>query len=800
MVLKFALFPKTIKKHSNSLIYICTVVFFSIIIFAPLHAYALEPIVLTDKQERYQLGQSIEYLEDKDKKWTIEDVSSEDMSRQFKKITTQNPSFGYTKSAYWLRFKLKNNTMKTKDWLIESSYLIESINLYIKKSNGFIMKRSGISIPYSEREFKNRTYVFPIEVNSNSENIYYVRLQTRSSMVFDAEVMTQSAFLTKTNNETLFYGIYFGFIIVMIIYNSFIYFSVKDKAYLYYILHLFFWGFHMFAILGYGIIYFYDNFAVFNQALYLNVFSSISFMTLFAKEFLKTNIYAKGLDIVINIMIILFFLVTTLTYIDVYNMRFEVLFLLLIPLVVFSASIISYKNGNKSARFFIIGWGFYLSSIIIFLSKIIGIIPFNFITNNIHIIGSALEMTLLSLALADRINIMKNELIESAEFKLKAETEIAKTQKLESIALLAGGMAHDLNNILAGLFMKVQLSERTITKDTFKAASYLSDVKTIFNMAKNILNRLQTFSRGDALFIRQQSLTKLLSEVGNLVLSGSNSQCEVTILKDLWAVEFDKTQLNQVITNLLINADQAMPNGGKINIVAENIEIIDTKIQYLINGKYIKITIRDNGKGIPKENIHKIFDPFFTTKESGQGLGLAMSYSIVKKHKGHIEVESELGKGTSFYIYLPASESEQIEEEQELIPDQWQLLGKSILIMDDNETLLESITAILSEKGCIVDVARNGDEAIALYTKGLKSTEPYDILIIDVTISGGMGGITAIKKLKEMDPKVKAIVSSGYSEIPVMSNFRQYGFVAALPKPYTIEELNYVLQESLEYK
>jgi signal transduction histidine kinase len=185
----------------------------------------------------------------------------------------------------------------------------------------------------------------------------------------------------------------------------------------------------------------------------------------------------------------------------------------------------------------------------------------NFVIQNIQYIGSALEMTLLSLALADRINIMKQTLIENVEYKLKAEAEIAKTQRLESLALLAGGMAHDLNNILTGLFVKVQLSASIIKKDADKAASYLSDVKHIFHMAKNIVNRIQTFSRGDTLFIKRQSLSELLSNAGNLVLSGSNSQCEVTILKDLWQVEFDKTQLNQVITNLLINADQAMPNG-----------------------------------------------------------------------------------------------------------------------------------------------------------------------------------------------------------------------------------------------
>ncbi|MBF0542132.1 MAG: response regulator, partial [Nitrospirae bacterium] len=757
---------------------------------------ALAPMILTDKQDSYQLGLSMEYLEDKDKKWTIEDVSSDEMGRQFKKMSSNNLNFGYTKSAYWLKFKLKNDSKLTRNWFIEIDYpAIESIDLFISGENGFVRKRNGVIVPYSEREFKNRTLIFPIKINSNSEIIYYIKCLTFSSMNFSAKILTESALRVENINETLFYGIFFGFNIVMIIYNLFIYLSVRDKSYIYYILYQFFWGSHMLTLTGFGMMYIWGNLDQLLLATYINSFGLFSFIILFAKSFLKLNVYSKLHDKLLTLLIILAFIISSSTYIYTLNMRFESIFLLFIPIIIFSAAIVTYKKGYKAVRFFLLGWSIHLAAIITFILRLIGIFPSNFITNNIQYIGSAIEMTLLSLALADRINIMKSE---NAELKLKAESEISKFHKLESLAMLAGGMAHDLNNILTGLFMKVQVLTSLINKDSDKAAGYMYDFNNIFNLAKNIINRLQTFSKGDALYIKQESISKLLSEAGNIVLTGSNSQCEVVILEGLWPVEFDKTQLNQVITNLLINADQAMPYGGKIEVTAENIILAENMIPSLAKGKYIKITIRDNGIGISKENIDKIFDPFFTTKPTGQGLGLAMSYSIIKKHKGHIEVKSELSKGTSFYIYLPVSESTKVVDEKTSILDDRQLVGKNILIMDDNETLLEGISTILSDKGCIVDQARNGDEAITLYKKALTTEEPYDILIIDVTISGGMGGITAIKLLREIDPMVRAIVSSGYSQIPVMHNFRQYGFVSALPKPYTIEELCFVLGKSLE--
>lgn len=763
------------------------------------HVFALEPVILSNEDVEYPLGLSLEYLEDKGKSLTIEDVISQRFSQQFRHCKQNTLDLGLTQSNIWVRFSLKNNSAVNQKWLLEIALAaIGNIEFYTPdERHGFDIRRTGYLQPLDKREKMYRFFIFALPNLTQEAKTFYLCFNSQDSIAIPMSIMTQERFYKKDYLRQYLIGIYYGIMLVMILYNIFIYISLKDRSYLYYVLY--FLSFMMVQSYNDGIFYGYVltelmGFDVQIQCVFIAV--TLFWGTIFTITFLHTAQYLPFFDRILRLILKISVVLALMSLFISANTMLMILFifiLILIPILLISGTLCLIR-GYSPARFYLIASFLFLTGVALQMLADLSIIPMDFLSMHGMRIGSAFDVTLLSLALADRINVMQSE---NVEFKLQAEAETAKSQRLESIALLAGGMAHDLNNILSGLLIKVQLSLGIIKKDPEMAAGYLSDVKNVFNMAKNILNRLQTFSSGNALKIKQGSLSKLLSEAGNIVLCGSNSQCELTILHELLPVNFDQTQFNQVITNILINADQAMPNGGKIDIIAENAEITDN-IPSLPIGKYIKITIKDTGIGIPKENINKIFDPFFTTKENGQGLGLATSYSIIKKHNGYIEVESKIDKGTNVYIYLPCSKEEQrILTEEEIISDDRKLLGKTILVMDDNETLLESITAILSDKGCIIDVARNGDEAISLYQKGLNSEEPYDILLIDVTISGGMGGITAIKQLREIDPKVKAIVSSGYSEIPVMSNFRQYGFVAALPKPYTVEELLFVLSDSI---
>jgi CheY-like chemotaxis protein len=279
-------------------------------------------------------------------------------------------------------------------------------------------------------------------------------------------------------------------------------------------------------------------------------------------------------------------------------------------------------------------------------------------------------------------------------------------------------------------------------------------------------------------------------------LSGSNVSCEFFFSEDLLPVEIDGAQMGQVINNMIINAVQAMPQGGTIRINAENVALEASQNEHFIplpEGEYVRISVKDDGVGIPEENQQKIFDPFFSTKPGGSGLGLATSYAIVKKHGGYIDVHSQVGVGTTFEIYLPAAATSNFlnnNNTEEIIYGN----GK-ILIMDDEGSLREVIGDILSLLGYEVGFAKDGSEALELYKTAMDSGQPFDVVLMDLTIPGGMGGEVTIKNLLELDPEAKAIVSSGYSDNSVIANFNQYGFRGIVVKPYKIEELSRVLDE-----
>jgi CheY-like chemotaxis protein len=272
-------------------------------------------------------------------------------------------------------------------------------------------------------------------------------------------------------------------------------------------------------------------------------------------------------------------------------------------------------------------------------------------------------------------------------------------------------------------------------------------------------------------------------------------KCEFSIAEDLWPVSVDLGQFSQVLHNLALNAVQAMPQGGTIRLNAHNTDLEDEPGLPLEAGKYVKISMQDEGLGIPPEHLTKIFDPYFTTKHQGSGLGLTMTYSTIHAHDGHVAVESEMGKGTKFRIYMPASSEELVESEDCEV--QLKKGSGKILVMDDDEAIREVTEKILLELGYEVCSAADGAETIALYRDAAQSGQPFDAVIMDLTIPGGMGGKEAIQQLLKIDPKVIAIVSSGYSNDPIMSEYKKYGFRGVATKPYRIEKLSWVLHDVL---
>ena len=372
----------------------------------------------------------------------------------------------------------------------------------------------------------------------------------------------------------------------------------------------------------------------------------------------------------------------------------------------------------------------------------------------------------------------------------KMEEELLKAQKLESLGVLAGGIAHDFNNMLTVIMGNIVLAKMSLNKDD-DIYTRLDKAETAINRAKELTDNLLTFSKGGELSKKSVAIGKLIKDTANFAISGLRSKCYVSIPDDLWPIEADEGQISQVIENMIINADQAMPAGGTITVRCDNLLKGADELHLLKEAKYIRITVTDNGPGISDEIRKNIFDPYFTTKVGKSGLGLATSYSIIKKHGGQIEVVSEPGGGASFHIYLPASE---VTSTDRIVEKRKALRGNErVLIMDDEEAVCEVAEGILKSIGCEVELAKDGEEALELYLKAREAGRRFDMVILDLTVSGGMGGKKTIKKLIEIDKDVKAIVSTGYSNDPVMENFRKYGFKGALSKPYKLQEISEVL-------
>jgi PAS domain S-box-containing protein len=376
----------------------------------------------------------------------------------------------------------------------------------------------------------------------------------------------------------------------------------------------------------------------------------------------------------------------------------------------------------------------------------------------------------------------------------RMEEELQKTQKLESIGILAGGIAHDFNNILTGIMGHVSAAKRNSSPQG-KNYDMLCAVESASEQAVSLTQQLLTFSTGGEPVKEFASISTLLKEVALFALRGSNVRCEFNLAYDLWPVEVDSGQITQVINNLIINAYQAMPSGGVVAVNAENTVVTNDSIPTLPKGDYIKIEVKDNGQGIAEEFISKVFDPFFTTKKEGSGLGLATSYSIISKHGGLISVESKVDQGTTFTIFLPAKHKIESAKTQEAAGIDYDFTGKRILLMDDEQIVRNLYELILNGCGCGHEIVVNGELAINKYKQAQEANNPFDAVVLDLTIPGGIGGKDVILELKKIDPKVKAIVASGYSNDPVMANYKEYGFMGVIAKPFKPNEFEKILYE-----
>ncbi len=378
--------------------------------------------------------------------------------------------------------------------------------------------------------------------------------------------------------------------------------------------------------------------------------------------------------------------------------------------------------------------------------------------------------------------------------------ELLKSRNLESLGFLAGGIAHDFNNILAAIIGNVGLCMMKLAPSS-EIYPLLAAVEKATFRAKGLTQQLLTFARGGDPVKKVASIAEVITTSADFVLRGSSVACQYDFPNDLWPVEIDPGQMSQVVQNVVINAMQAMPDGGIIDVRCQNVANSDGLDSTLPPLDCVMITIRDSGPGIPDVVMPKIFDPYFTTKATGSGLGLAISHSIVVKHGGKIMVDSRLGQGATFTILLPALPGKAIQAQSAVAVDPLLELPKRtgrIMIMDDDDLIRTMAAEVLSLFGYEVLEAKDGHEALALYQQGQQAGAPVDLVIMDLTIPGGMGGKEAIAKLHEIDPRAKAIVSSGYANDPVMANYLDYGFLAVVNKPFQIMELNDMVTKALD--
>ena len=379
----------------------------------------------------------------------------------------------------------------------------------------------------------------------------------------------------------------------------------------------------------------------------------------------------------------------------------------------------------------------------------------------------------------------------------RTEEELLKVRKLESVGVLAGGIAHDFNNILSAVLGNIELASYRIAEEDVKTSKLLLDARKATKRATKLTNQLLTFSKGGEPVKEKIALNTTITESANFVLHGSKTNCTFNFFDDLWMVDADSGQIGQVIQNIVINAKHAMPEGGTIQIQCANVHDVTAEALLSVDkGDYIRIAIQDTGIGIPKEIHSKIFDPYFSTKQEGSGLGLAICHSIIHKHDGHITVQSIPGKGTTFIIFLPAVQSTDTAITKAL-KTRPVVKAARIMVMDDDEMIRNVAQAQLTILGHGAVLVVDGEQAINKYQELQDGGMPVDLVIMDLTIPGGMGGQEASRKLLQIAPEAKIIVASGYSNDPVIANYREHGFCAAIAKPFDLNELRKAIESVL---
>ena len=389
----------------------------------------------------------------------------------------------------------------------------------------------------------------------------------------------------------------------------------------------------------------------------------------------------------------------------------------------------------------------------------------------------------------------------------RMQQELQKNRNLEALGVLAGGIAHDFNNLLATIFGYIELAQLLCGPES-EVHRKLSEANKAAQRARQLTQQLLTFSKGGLPVKENADIADLLTDTASLLLSGSNVQVQFAISSPLPDLEVDKGQICQVFQNLLLNAKEAMPDGGTMTIRAEECLVENGSLEPLVkDGRYVRIIFQDDGPGIEPAILGKIFDPYFSTKSKGpsrgQGLGLTIAHSIVKKHDGYIAVQSTPGQGTTFSLYLPAAAAAAPAAGRAAVAaaagkgtSAPPAAGMRILVMEDEPSVAAALREMLQFLGHEVSLAVNGPEAIQLFTQARAAQRPFVLVILDLTIRGGEGAEKVLARLRDLDPAVKAIVTSGYADNYVMAHYQSFGFSGSINKPFTLDVLAAALKSA----
>jgi signal transduction histidine kinase/CheY-like chemotaxis protein len=395
-----------------------------------------------------------------------------------------------------------------------------------------------------------------------------------------------------------------------------------------------------------------------------------------------------------------------------------------------------------------------------------------------------------------RVRRQTDQIREQVQREDRLKAELQHSAKLESLGILAGGIAHDFNNLLTVIMGNVTLA-RLDAPENKPLGSLLREAEKGVIRARDLTLQLLTFAKGGDPVRKAVGLADIVHEAATFALHGANVRCDFDTAPDLWPADVDKGQIGQVVHNIVINAVQAMPGGGTVRLLLENEPVAEGGVPGLTAGRYLKLAITDTGSGIDPATLPRIFDPYFTTKAQGSGLGLATVYSIIKKHAGRIEVESTVGRGTTFRIWLPAAEDTPVDQHHSE-PPSFRFNGRALL-MDDDEAIRRLAAALLQRLGLEAKAVSDGNEAVREYEAARAAGQPYNVVILDLTVPGGMGGRETMEKLRQLDPDVRAVVSSGYSSDPVVAQYQSYGFSGIVTKPYDLTELTKALNAALTH-